>query len=115
MIRSLLRTGRILALLAVTILTALPLASAPQAAVAPPEQPPAAASEPVKASPAAELIDINSATLEELMTLPGIADVYAKKIVAGRPYKTKFELVTRRIIPRSTYSKIREMVIAKQK
>ena len=75
----------------------------------------AAASEPAKASPAAELIDINSATLEELITLPGIADVYAKKIVAGRPYKSKFELVTRRIIPRSTYSKIREMVIAKQK
>jgi competence protein ComEA len=115
MIRFLLRTGRILALLAVAILTALPLASAAQAAAAPPEQPPAAAPEPAKASPAAELIDINSATLEELITLPGIADVYARKIVASRPYKTKFELVTRRIIPRSTYSKIREMVIAKQK
>lgn len=115
MIRSLLRTGRILALLVVAVLTALPLAAAPQATAAPPEQTPAATPEPAKASPAVELVDINSATVEELMTLPGIADLYAKKIVAGRPYKTKFELVTRRIIPRSTYSKIREMVVAKQK
>jgi DNA uptake protein ComE-like DNA-binding protein len=47
--------------------------------------------------------------------LPGIGEIYAKKIAAGRSYKSKYELVTRRIVPRSTYSKMRELVIAKQK
>jgi DNA uptake protein ComE-like DNA-binding protein len=69
-----------------------------------------------KASPVAhaELMDINSATEDELKTLPGIDVVYAGKIVAGRPYKNKTELVTRKIVPQATYQKIRYKIIAKQ-
>ena len=59
-------------------------------------------------------MDINSATEDELKTLPGIDVVYAGKIVAGRPYKDKTELLTRKIVPRATYAKIRNRIIAKQ-
>ena len=61
-----------------------------------------------------ELIDLNSATKEQLMTIPGIGDTYADKIIAGRPYKMKSELKTKKIIPDATYSKISSHVVAKQ-
>jgi len=66
------------------------------------------------APPQADLIDINSATEDQLKTLPGIDAVYAGKIVAGRPYKNKTELLTRKILARGTYAKIRYKIIAKQ-
>lgn len=61
-----------------------------------------------------ELIDINSATEDQLKTLPGIGDAYAKAIVDHRPYKAKNELVNKKIIPKATYNKISKHIIAKQ-
>jgi DNA uptake protein ComE-like DNA-binding protein len=75
-----------------------------------------AAPAPTKAMKAAtDLLDINSCSKEELMKLPGIGEAYAQKIVSGRPYKGKDELIQKKLIPEATYKKISGMIIAKQK
>ena len=61
-----------------------------------------------------ELIDINRAKAEELMTLKGIGEARAKAIIKGRPYARKDDLVRKKIVPLSIYDEIKDKIIAKQ-
>jgi DNA uptake protein ComE-like DNA-binding protein len=95
----------LLGLAACTLLGILPAVGA---------QTKAAKTTPAASASTSKLVDINSATADQLKALPGVGDVYSQKIIAGRPYANKTQLKTNGIVPAATYSKIASLIIATQ-
>jgi DNA uptake protein ComE-like DNA-binding protein len=108
-----------LAAIALSTLLALPAAAqltspkSPSSATA--NAPSATAKPPASTAPGSQLLDINSASAEELDKLPGVGPARAKAIIANRPYNGKDDLTQRKIIPPNVYNQIKDKIIARQK
>jgi len=105
--------ARLLALLTALIL-AVGVAVAPQAYAQAKKDAPAKA-DTKKSDTKKEVLDINSASADELKTLPGVGDAYAKKIIENRPYAKKDQLVSKKVVPEKTYEGIKDLIVAKRK
>jgi competence protein ComEA len=98
-------TRILIALFALSLISGMAVAQAPKK---PAKAPTAAVAD-------ADLLDINTATKEQLDALPGIGAAYSQKIIDGRPYAKKTDLTRKKILPVATYNKIKDKIIAKQK
>ena len=96
-----------------SFLIAVSLFAAPQTPAPAKAAPKADVKAAAPKAPAA-LLDLNSASAADLEALPGIGKAYSEKIIQGRPYRAKNELVDKKIVPQATYDKIKDLVIAKQ-
>jgi competence protein ComEA len=104
------RTSRYLALIGFTLLLALPAVAQTAWPSKSPRFPPA-----TRSAEAAQLVDINSASAQELDKLPGVGPARVKAIIANRPYNGKDDLVQRKIVPPNVYNQIKDKIIARQK
>lgn len=90
--------------------SALALAAQPAPKASPQRSPGAK----VKTGAPIKLLELNLATQEELMRLPGVDEALAERIIAGRPYRVRTDLLTRGLVPRSLYTVLRPLVTAQQ-
>lgn len=101
-------------ILAALVACALPLAAQTKPKPSAPPAPKITQKAPGEKSTTAKLLDVNSASKADLEALPGIGEKYAQKIIDGRPYQRKDQLVSKKIIPQGTYDKIKDQLIATQ-
>jgi len=104
------RVNRYLPVMWLTLLIALPAVAQTAWPSKSPSFPPA-----TRSAQAAQLVDINSASAEELDKLPGVGPARVKAIIANRPYNGKDDLIQRKIIPANVYNQIKDKIIARQK
>ncbi|MDZ4864198.1 MAG: helix-hairpin-helix domain-containing protein [Gemmatimonadota bacterium] len=92
---------------------AAPTTTKPAASQQVTAKPVAAPAASMATKPAHELLNLNTATRDQLVTLPGVGESYADAIIKARPFKSKSELVSRKVLPEAAYKKFESMVIAK--